>query len=208
MKTQEAKLVFLCAVPEEKPIGLWEMVKEDGGKFKTLGGKQAKGITAAYCPEFFKNIKTAARRVLGPGPIGIWLDNAKVHTACKELLEQLFDEVVFQPPSSPDTNHCDAGCFAHMGNMVHAASPKTKGDICAAVAAAWKQITLALLQRTSARVRRNMAIIKNSRGATGTKRGNFKCPRDSRASLSRVFIGAFTLLNTRKANGAEFRVHR
>ena len=82
---------------------------------------------------FFKKMQEAARRKLDPGFIGIWLDNARVHTACAEYLGTLFDEVVFQPPSSPDTNHCDAGVFVNMGNKVRGLNVTTEDDIRAAV---------------------------------------------------------------------------
>jgi len=101
----------------------------------------AKGITAAYLGPFFKKIKCAARKKLGPGNIGIWLDNATVHKACKPLLEKLFQPVVFQPPLSPDTNLCDAGVFVNMANMANCEEPNTQEGIRKAAKKAWTKLT-------------------------------------------------------------------
>jgi hypothetical protein len=43
-KTQGVKSIYLRAMSEETPVGLWEMAKEDLSKFKTKGGKKVKGI--------------------------------------------------------------------------------------------------------------------------------------------------------------------
>ena len=118
-KTQEKKIMVLCAVSENTTIGMYEMVKKDYTKCKTQSGYLAKGITAEYLGPFFKKIKRAAQNKLGPGDIGIWLDNATVHRACKPLLGKHFQPVVFQPPLSPDTNLCDAGVFVNMANMAN-----------------------------------------------------------------------------------------
>ena len=58
-----------------------------------------------------KKIAAAARKVMGRGKIGCWLDNAKAHHAkCVVAeLEKHFDRVLFQPPSSPDMNMLDSG---------------------------------------------------------------------------------------------------
>ena len=114
----------------------------------------------------------AARRKLGPGFIGIWLDNAPVHKACAGFLaDNLFDEVVFQPPSSPDTNHCDAGVFVNMAQKVHKRRPKNLSEIRAAVAEAWEEIDSRHLRKVSDRVRANMKTIKDLKG------GNFYTER-------------------------------
>jgi hypothetical protein len=166
--TQEVKLMYFCAVSGEHRIGLWEMKKEDWTKIPNAKGLPAKGITAEYCKPFFKKMHEAARQKLGHGFIGIWLDNATVHKACaKFLADGLFDEVVFQPPSSPDTNHCDAGVFVNMGQKVHKRRPKTLGAIRVAVAEAWEEIGSRHLRKVSDRVRANMKVIKSLKG------GNF-----------------------------------
>jgi hypothetical protein len=51
--------------------------------------------------------------------------------------------------------------------MVHAALPKTKGDIRAAVNAAWVHVTPAHLMRASARVCRKMAMIEKAQKGGG-----------------------------------------
>ena len=143
-------------------------------------GEPAKGITAEYYKPFFKKMYDAARRKLGPGFFGIWLDNATVHRACADFLtENLVDEVVFQPPSSPDTNHCDTGVFVNMQRMVNQEEPSTKDEIRAAVGKAWKQITPAHLRKVSDRVCKNMATIKDLMGGTSTLRSEFKISRAS-----------------------------
>ena len=140
-KTQEKKVMVLCAVSEKTTIGMYEMVKKDYKKYKTQSGSMAKGITAAYLGPFFKKIKCAARKKLGPGNIGIWLDNATVHKACKPLLEKLFQPMVFQPPLSPDTNLCDAGVFVNMANMANCEEPNTQEGIRKAAKKAWTKLT-------------------------------------------------------------------
>ena len=108
--------MFMACVSEPKKIGLWEMKKEDWMKFKTKAGKPAKGIGVEYFLPFIPKIKVAARKALGPGRIGIWIDNAKVQTAAaaRAAFARHFDDVVFQSPSSPEMNLLDAGVFPNM----------------------------------------------------------------------------------------------
>ena len=163
-KTQEKKIMVLCAVSENTTISMYEMVKKDYTKCRTQSGSLAKGITTEYLAPFFKKIKRTAQTKLGPGDIGIWLDNATVHKACKPLLEKLFQPVVFQPPLSPDTNLCDAGVFVNMANMANNEEPNTQEGIRKAAKKAWNKITPAHLKKVSNRVRDNMKMIEKLEG--------------------------------------------
>ena len=120
--------------------------------------------TTEYLGPFFKKIKRTAQTKLGPGDIGIWLDNATVHKACKPLLEKLFQPVVFQPPLSPDTNLCDAGVFVNMANMANNEEPNTQEGIRKAAKKTWNKITPAHLKKVSNRVRGNMKMIEKLEG--------------------------------------------
>lgn len=116
---------------------------------------------------FIKKIAAAARKVMGPGPIGCWLDNAKVHHAkCVVAeLKKHFDRVLFQPPSSPDMSMLDAGVFPHMGRLVQGFGCVTKPVIRAAVKKVWKNgVTTGHCGRVGARVRRNMTKCKGCKG--------------------------------------------
>jgi hypothetical protein len=97
--------------------------------------KLAKGVTGPVLAPFIKKIAAAARKVMGPGKIGCWFDNAKAHRADCVIaeLEKHFDRVLFQPPSSPDMNMLDAGVFLHMGRLVQGVGCVTKPEIRAAV---------------------------------------------------------------------------
>jgi hypothetical protein len=162
--TQQKKIMMLCAVSENMTIGMYEMDKKEYTKCKTKSGSLAKGITAAYLEPFFRKIKRAAKNKLGPGNIGIWLDNATVHKACKPLLERLFQPVVFQPPMSPDTNLCDAGVFVNMANLANIEEPNSQEGIRKAAKKAWKKLTPEHLKKVSNRVRDNMKMIEQLEG--------------------------------------------
>jgi hypothetical protein len=114
-----------------------------------------------------KKIAAAARKVMGRGKIGCWLDNAKAHHAkCVVAeLEKHFDRVLFQPPSSPDMNMLDSGVFPHMGRLVQDLGCVTKSEIRAAVRKVWKNgVTKEHCGRVGARVRRNMVQCKGCGG--------------------------------------------
>jgi len=134
-KTQGLKVMFMACVSESKPIGLWEMKKKDWFKSRLKDGGPAKGIGAAYFNPFIKKIKKAAVKALGPGPIGIWLDNAKVHTSAYAgaELDKHFDEVVFQSPSSPEMSIIDAGIFPGIQVKADEKNATTTAQIRAAV---------------------------------------------------------------------------
>ena len=69
----------MACVSEHKKIGLWELKKEDWLQCTTSAGKPARGIGWKFLFPYLKAIYREARRVLGPGPIGIWLDRAPAH---------------------------------------------------------------------------------------------------------------------------------
>jgi hypothetical protein len=88
----------------------------------TVPGKPAKGVTGPVLKPHMKKIKAAARKVIkvmSPGKIGCWLDNAKAHTSdcVKAEMAKVFDDVQFQPPSSPDMNMLDS-VLPHMARLV------------------------------------------------------------------------------------------
>ena len=99
--SKKVKLMCLQSTSEDTPIGLWEMAKEYMTKFKTKGSTKAKGITGVCCERFLKKIKATC----AAGPRPHW----DLAGQLRALLESQFGEAVFQPPSSPDLNHCDAG---------------------------------------------------------------------------------------------------
>jgi len=161
---QEVKLMYMAVVCEKGPILLQEMTWEGG---LTVSGKPAKGVTGPVLAPFIKKIAAAARKVMGPGPIGCWLDNAKAHHAACVVaeLEKHFNRVLFQPPSSPDMNMLDAGVFPHMGRLVQGFGCVTKPEIRAAVKKVWKNgVTTGHCGRVAARVRRNMTKYKGCKG--------------------------------------------
>ena len=163
-RTQEVKLMFMAVVSESGPIMLQEMSWEG---HLTSSGKPAKGVTGSVLFPYIKKIKDAARQKMGPGPIGIWLDNAKSHTAriVKAEMEKHFDAVVFQPPSSPDVNMLDAGVFPHMGKLVEQKGCVSKEDIRRAVKKVWKSdVTEDHLRRVGDRVRRNIQMVVKLEG--------------------------------------------
>ena len=171
-KTQGLKVMFMACVSEHKKIGLWEMKKEDWMKFKTKAGMTAKGIGAEYFITFIPKIKAAARKALGPGRIGIWIDNAKAHTAAaaRAAFAKHFDDVVFQSPSSPEMNLLDAGVFPNMQAKVDEKNATTTAEIRAAVNAVWEEdITPEHLHNVANRVRRNMKQVESLKGGNWCK---------------------------------------
>jgi hypothetical protein len=171
-KCQGLKVMFMACVSEEKKIGLWEMKKEDWLKCKTKSGKPAKGIGAAYLLPFIKKIKAAATKALGPGPIGVWIDNAKAHTAEEVRAEfaKYFDFAVFQSPSSPEMNMLDAGVFPNMQAKVDQMNATTTAEIRAAVHAVWEDaVTPEHLRNVANRVRRNMKQVEGLQGGNWCK---------------------------------------
>ena len=150
------------------------MKKEDWMKFKTKAGKPAKGIGAEYFIPFIPKIKVAARKALGPGRIGMWIDNAKAHTAAaaRAAFAKHFDDAVFQSPSNPEMNLLDAGVFPNMQAKVNLKNATTTAEIRAAVPAVWeKAVTPEHLHNVANRVRRNMKQVeslKRTRTRTNT----------------------------------------
>jgi hypothetical protein len=168
-QTQALKIMFMACVSEKKKIGLWEMKKEDWVKHTTKSGKPAKGIGWKFLFPFLKLIKKEAVRILGPGPpIGIWLDRAPCHIAKEtqaELLRLFGDNVVLQPPSSPDLNMLDSGVFPNMQRKVNLKGANSIVDIRKAVNAVWDaDITTEHLSKVAGRVRRNLVMIKKLKG--------------------------------------------
>ena len=171
-KTQGLKVMFMACVSEHKKIGLWEMKKEDWAKCKTKGGKPAKGIGVEYFLPFIQKIKVAARKALGPGRIGMWIDNAKAHTAAaaRAAFAKHFDDVVFQSPSSPEMNMLDAGVFPNMQAKVDQKNATTTAEIRAAVNAVWEEaVTPEHLHNVANRVRRNMKQVESLKGGNWCK---------------------------------------
>ena len=159
--------MFMACVLEHRKIGLWGMKKEDWMEFKTKAGKPVKGIGAEYFIPFIPKIKAAARKALGPGRIGIWIDNAKAHTAAaaRAAFAKHFDNVVFQSPSSPEMNLLDAGVFPNMQAKVDQKNATTTAEIRAAVNLVWEEaITPEHLHNVANRVRRNMKQVESLKG--------------------------------------------
>lgn len=95
----------------------------------------------------------------------MWCDRAPSHIAkqTKEKLDELFDEVVFQPGKSPDTNHCDAGVFPYMERVQQDSICWEDEDdaqkLRSSVHAAYAKVDANFCRRVANRVRRNMKKI-------------------------------------------------
>ena len=94
---------------------------------------------------------------MGAGPISICLDRAPVHTAgvSRKKLEELFDNVYFQTPKSPDLSMCDAGVFPWMEREQQRRGARSKREIRATVADVWKALKPAMLKKVAGRVRQS-----------------------------------------------------
>ena len=73
-KTQGFKVMFMAFVSEGKPIGLWEMKKEDWTKCKHEDGGPAKGHWRGVLSPLHQGDQGGNEEDAGSGPIGIWLD--------------------------------------------------------------------------------------------------------------------------------------
>eukprot|EP00968_Pinguiococcus_pyrenoidosus_P028419 scaffold7837_cov926-Pinguiococcus_pyrenoidosus.AAC.1 len=135
--TQEIKLMYLAAVAEGNPIGLYELNFKawNAENVNPRTGRAAKGICGAYIAEVCEGVFRDAQRILGPGPIYLWMDKASCHKSKVFLdrLEAVFDGVIVQPGKSPDFNLLDAHVFPMMEQRVEDRAAKTKTEIRAAV---------------------------------------------------------------------------
>ena len=108
-------------------------------------------------------------RKMGAGPISICLDRAPVHTAgvSRKKLEELFDNVYFQTPKSPDLSMCDAGVFPWMEREQQRKGAVTTEQIRASVMATWRALKPEMLKKVANRVRANATKVVELKG------GNF-----------------------------------
>jgi hypothetical protein len=97
------------------------------------------------------------------------LDNAPSHISkfSKGQIKKYFRDIIYQPPSSPDFNMCDAGVFCNMEAQVNKAGATTIPEIESAVEECWKKITPEFCSSVVARIKKNLAQ------AIELKGGNF-----------------------------------
>ena len=172
-RTQLIKVMFLFCVTSTTPIGFYELdfqAWNTKNGAKTKGGKDAKGITAAYLKTIMTKVAKDARKVLGPGKIGLLHDKAPAYSSLFKdgTLGELFDHgVEISAGKAPDMSHLDAGVCPFMEREVEKAGATTKEQIRSAVKKAWARVTPAMCRRISLRVRKNMGKVIAKKG------GNF-----------------------------------
>lgn len=170
-RTQLKKLMYLAAVCES---GRVKIIKLDwSGYFKVdKNGVQRQGhVDSTFLLPFWKKIHFAAKKLLGPGVINIVLDRASSHTSkCTQLkLAEIFDNVIVQPPKSPDFNLLDAYVFPQLEKKCNKKGAVSHDEIERAVKAVWKTVTKETMQQAVKRVKTNMGESIGQRG------GNFYC---------------------------------
>ena len=154
-QTQMIKVMYLVAATEQGVIGLYEIdfASEDN---VTKKGTKGRGMTTALLKPIIDKMLADARKVLGDGLIAAWFYRAPTHMALVTYMKQIFDEVVVQPPRSPDLNMEDAALFPYMERKQQEAGGLSKAQIKASTELAYSKITPEICRRACAAVRRNI----------------------------------------------------
>ncbi len=161
--TQLTKLMYLVAVSKHGRIGMWKL------DWKAHDPK-SRGVGSEYLTQFWPKILRKAQQVLGhKRPLDIMMDNAPSHNSklSKGEIQKYFRNIIYQPPSSPDFNMCDAGIFGNMETECNKAGASTIPEIEDAVEACWKKITPEFCSSVVGRIKKNLAQ------AIELKGGNF-----------------------------------
>ena len=169
--TQLKKLMYLAAVCESGPIKLFKLDWSKYVKVNKNGVERPGRVDSEFLLPFWEKIHEAAEELLGEGDINIVLDRASCHTSNLTILtlESIFDNVIIQPPKSPDFSLLDAYVFPQLEKKCNEQGALSHDEIDRSVKKAWKTVTHESLQKAVKRVKKNM------KECIAQKGGNFYC---------------------------------